>query len=156
MQLGRSVILFFFIACSQETETNPMQLQIDELKARVEVLEQKELQHLENNESVEKLLSKVKDLDIRIAKSELAISTLQQEGLTNATYVYYDPRGTKLSKTNIQDAMTELENRLDEFEAKMLDGNLGKAGPGLYNVGHDKIKNQLELERRKAEEKTLP
>ena len=110
---------------------------------------------IEQEERVDlsKVLSRIESLEDRLSKAELAIATLQEAGLTKAEYVFYDPRGTKLSKTNLQDAMTELENRLDAFESQVLDGNLGEAGPGLYRVGHDEIKRQIEQEHRAEEER---
>ena len=140
----------FWMGCAQEVDMNPLQDEINVLKQKIEVLEQNQNSRLQQEEQVDvsKILSRLQSLDDRLSKAELAIATLQEGGLTKGEYVFYDPRGTKLSKTNIQDAMTELENRLDAFEAKMLDGNLGEAGPGLYRVGHDEIKRQIEQEQR--------
>ena len=144
-----------WIGCGQDFDVSPLQDEINILKQKIEVLEQNQNARIQQEEQIDvsKMQSRLQSLDDRLSKAELAIATLQEGGLTKAEYVFYDPRGTKLSNTNVQDAMTELENRLDAFEAKMLDGNLGEAGPGLYRVGHDEIKRQIEKERREEEER---
>ena len=145
--------LLFLHACGQDVDIGQLQGEIHALQQKVDDLEQREEVRIEKEENIDisKMQSRLESIEDRLTKAELAIATLQEAGLTKAEYVFYDPRGTKLSKTNLQDAMTELENRLDEFESEVLDGNLGEAGPGLYKVGHEEIKRQLEQERRERE-----
>ena len=145
--------LLFLQGCAPDVDFSQLQGEIHTLQQKVDDLEQREEVRIEKEENIDisKMQSRLESIEDRLAKAELAIATLQEAGLTKAEYVFYDPRGTKLSKTNLQDAMTELENRLDEFESEVLDGNLGEAGPGLYKVGHEEIKRQLEQERRERE-----
>lgn len=72
-------------------------------------------------------------LETRLSDLELALATLEQHGVERSKLVSYDPRATKLSGTNVQDALTELEGRVNQVESRVLD-DLGEAGPGLFEV----------------------
>ena len=75
-------------------------------------------------------------LEERVDRIEIVISELQSNGIGHSQLVNYDPRATKLSAKNVQEALTELENRLSETESRVLD-DLGPPGQGLFNVGKE-------------------
>ena len=103
--------LLFLYACAPAVDVSQMQGEIHALQQKVDDLEQREEVRIEKEENIDlsKMQSRLESIEDRLGKAELAIATLQEAGLTKAEYVFYDPRGTKLSKTNLQDAMTELE-----------------------------------------------
>ena len=72
-------------------------------------------------------------LATRMSDLELALSRLEQHGVERAAVVSFDPRATRLSGTNVQEALTEIENRVDELESRVLD-DLGEPGPGLFDL----------------------
>jgi len=72
-------------------------------------------------------------LETRLSDLELALATLEQHGVERSKLVSFDPRATKLGGTNVQDALTELENRVGQVESRVLD-DLGEPGPGLFEV----------------------
>ncbi|MEC7946633.1 MAG: hypothetical protein VX265_03635 [Myxococcota bacterium] len=75
--------------------------------------------------------SRLRRIETRLGDLELALATFEQKGIERSKIVSYDPRATKLAATNVQDALTELENRLDQVESRVLD-DLGEPGPGLF------------------------
>lgn len=72
-------------------------------------------------------------LEARLSDLELALATFEQQGIERSKLVSYDPRATTLAGTNVQDALTELENRVGKMESRVLD-DLGEPGPGLFEV----------------------
>ena len=49
------------------------------------------------------------------------LATPGQQGIERSKLVSFDPRATKLSGTNVQDALTELEGRVSQVESGVLD-----------------------------------
>jgi hypothetical protein len=77
--------------------------------------------------------AKLKKLDERITLIELAVADMQQHGIENAKLVRFDPRETTLASENLQDATTELEQRVSKVEHKLLD-DLGEASGALFDM----------------------
>jgi hypothetical protein len=64
---------------------------------------------------------------------ETRVLDLENDGIVRASLVTYDPRTTKLKARNVEDALDEIETRLQEVEIKMTD-NSGMAGPGIFQI----------------------
>ncbi len=70
-------------------------------------------------------------LEERIGKLELILVQMQQNGVSSATVVGFDPRATTLAATNVQGALDELEARVSKMEGKV-GQEMGQAGPGMF------------------------
>ncbi len=79
--------------------------------------------------------SDAENLALRVQVLELKVQQLETEGLYDAGHITYDPRRTALSSTSVQDALTELENRVTKVAEAS--ATPGVAGEGLFEIPED-------------------
>jgi hypothetical protein len=80
-------------------------------------------------------------LATRLQVLELRLTELEATGTASAAKVAYDPRDTTLAGKTVQDALSELEGRVEKLEEGTIDH--GKAGPVLFEL-RDKHGNLVE------------
>ena len=104
-----------FTTCAPDVDVSQIQEEIYALQQKVDDLEQREeVQSKKKKASIYlKCNQDWSPLRTDLPKQNSHDNTSRGR-INEGRICVSDPRGTKLSKTNLQDAMTELENRLDD------------------------------------------
>lgn len=79
--------------------------------------------------ALELRLARIED---RVARLELSVAELLDEGHVDARQVRYDPRATRLEARNVHEALDELHGLVRSVERSL--ESPGRAGPGLLRM----------------------
>lgn len=77
-------------------------------------------------------LRQIQDLDIRLARLEILVEEMNNVGIGEAERVSWQPNKTTLAARNVQDALDELAQKLQDLERAKED--MGQAGAGLFDL----------------------
>ncbi|MCB9795563.1 MAG: hypothetical protein H6741_22910 [Alphaproteobacteria bacterium] len=83
---------------------------------------------------LEAVKERLDGLEDRLARLELLLGEMQEQGLVQASSVRFDPSRTRLDAKDTQAALTELYNELDVLRRQVTRDSMGQPGQGLFQL----------------------